>query len=125
MNISNNSWLRKKLDYKDNQLVSPFVSSYSITPSAITVTNDYWHVDDSLSKKYVSFHCIDISRICPVSEDQTLFDVAGFDISPSQFDDMIETTGNDDNDDDNSVFTALNRGGVPKTIKDFIMKYRD
>ena len=126
MNISNNSWLRKKLDYKDNQLVSPFVSSYSITPSAITVTNDYWHVDDSQSKKYVYFHCIDISRIWPVSEDQTLFDVAGFDISPSQFNDNMMTENNDDADDDeNSVFTALNRGGVPKTIKDFIMKYRN
>ena len=123
MTISHNSWLRKKLDYKDNQLVSPFVSTYSITPSAITVTNDYWLLNDSQSKKYVSFHCIDISRIWPVSQDQTLFDVAEFDISPFQFDDIIVTENNDD-DDNNSIFTALNRGGVPKTIKDFIMKYR-
>ena len=123
MNISNNSWRRKKLDYKDNLLVSQFISTYSITPSAITVTNDYWHYDDAQLKKYVSFHCIDISRIWPVSEDQTLFDVAGFDISPSQFN-AFTITENEDDDDNISIFTALNRGGVPKTIKDFIMKYR-
>ena len=72
----------------------------------------------------MSFHCIDISRIWPVSQDQTLFDVAGFDISPSQFDAFMMTENNEVDEDNMSVFAALNRGGVPKTIKDFIMKYR-
>lgn len=115
VNIHLNSWERDHIDYNDCELLSPFVSTYSITQSNITVTNSYWSTPNDTMKN-VSFQCTDIQRVWPVSQDGSLFDVANFDIAAN------DETNN--NDDEESVLTALNRGGIPKMVKDFILENR-
>ena len=103
-----------------NQAAFPLVSFHTLE-----TRQDHYHesflADDLQLKKYVSFHCIDISRMWPVSQDQTLFNVAGFDIFVNQYN---AVDGEYNNADGNScAFTSLHRGGLPKVIKDFILKY--